>query len=128
MSCSGIGAKPLDWINAQFAMFENYTKFAGKRLVPQPAQLFGLNAQARYAQWHCEREDEQVSEDRKKTTVSRGFAIEERNLRALVRSLRMPENDVLVEKPDEFPIAFLKSKGVYKIVAKRRRELRGEAS
>ena len=129
MSCAGIGAKPRDWITAQFSMFENYTRFAGKRLVPQPGQLFGLNATARYAQWHRERDDELQSEKRKGKTVVRGeHTIDERNLKALCRSLRMPETDVLCEKPDEFSVSFLKSKGVYSVVAKKRRQMQGEAS
>jgi hypothetical protein len=96
----------------------------GKRIVPQPTQLFGMNAQARYVQWFKEREDDDEREERKTKKVVRGkFTIEERNLRALVRAMKKPETDVLCAKPDEFSIGFLKSKGVYSVVKKRRQEL-----
>lgn len=129
LSCAGVGAKPRDFIEAQFVMFESYTRFLGKRIVPQPTQLHGLTAQARYVQWFKEREEDDDREERKSKKVVRGkFTLDERNLKALMRSLRMPATDVLCEKPDEFSIAFLKEKGVYSLVKSKRRELRGEAS
>jgi len=104
-------------------MFEEFTRFLGKRIVPQPSQLFGLNAQARYAQWRSEREQEDYRDERKERKVVRGsFTLDERNLKALMRSLRLPETDVLVEKPEEFSIPFLKSKGIYQLVRRRRSE------
>ncbi len=110
-------------------MFEEFTRFLGKRIVPQPTQLFGINAQARYAQWWKEREEDEERSERKAKKVVRGaFTLDERNLKALMRSMRLPESDVLCEKPDEFSIGFLKSKGVYSVVRRRRAELRGEAS
>jgi len=128
-SCGGVGAKPRDYIEAQFVMFEAYTRFVGKRIVPQPTQLFGLNAQARYVQWYKEREEGEDRDERKaKGKVVRGkFTLDERNLKALMRSMRLPETDVLCEKPDEFTIPFLREKGIYRMVRARRRELRGEA-
>lgn len=126
LSCAGVGAKPRDYIEAQFVMFEKFTQFFGRRVVPQPTQLFGINAQARYAQWFKEREDDEERSERKTKKVVRGkYTLDERNLKALVRSLRMPETDVLCEKPDEFSVDFLKQKGVYSIVKARRRELVG---
>lgn len=109
-------------------MFESYTRFIGKAIVPQPSQLFGMNAQARYVQWTKDRDEDEDREERKTKKVVRGaFTLDERNLKALMRSLRLPETDVLCEKPDEFSIGFLKQKGLYSIVRDRRRELRGEA-
>lgn len=129
LSCAGVGARPRDYIEAQFVMFEEFTRFLGRRIVPQPTQLFGMNAQARYVQWAKERDDEDERSKRKTRRVVRGsFTLDERNLKALMRSLRLPATDVLCEKPDEFSVAFLKHKGVYSIVRERRRELRGEVS
>lgn len=104
-------------------MFESYTRWIGRRVVPQPSQLFGLAAQARYAQWASDRADEARSDRDKKDVIVRGFTIEERNLRALCKSLRLPPHDVLVKKPDQFPVRFLKHKGVYRLVREQRRKL-----
>ena len=124
-SSSGVGAKPRDWIVAQFAGFDEYQKWAGRALTPQPAQLHGLNATARYIKYMREEQEQRVRDDRKLVTVA-SFKLDERNLKALCRSLRMPEVDVIVEQPDQFSIPFLKERGLYKIVKNKRRELRGE--
>lgn len=122
-SCSGVGAKPRDWIESQFDKFEDYTKFIGKRIVPQPTQLFGMNAVARYVQWMSDQEGDAARERSKQKLVVRGeYTIEERNLKALMRSLRMPEIDVLCERPEDFSKSFLKAKGVYEAVREKREE------
>lgn len=100
----------------------------GKALVPQPQQLYGMTAAARYLQWKQEQRADEVREKRKDKIVVDTFKMEERNLKALMRSMRLPEVDVLCEKPDEFSVSFLKSKGVYKAVKKRRNRLTGELS
>ena len=120
ISCAGVGAKPREWIEAQFTKFEDYTRFMGKRILPQPAQLYGLKAQARFVQWRTERATEEFAEKRRSTKLRSVFAIDERNLRSLCRTLRLPETDVLVKKPEEFSVKFLKSKGIYSLVSEKR--------
>lgn len=126
LSCSSFGARPKDWVEAQFAKFEEWGQYLDKNLTPQPFQMFGMNAAARYAQWKQERRDEARREKSKTKTVSNAFVLEERNLKTMVRSMRTSEIDVLCEKPDQFSVEFLKSKGVYKAVKAKRRELRGD--
>ena len=116
MSCTGVGARPRDWIEAQFAMFEGYTKWVGKRLIPQPAQLHGLNAQARYLQWKTDDVAERHRDKKKEKSIRDTFSIDERNLKALCKTLRLPETDVLMEKYNEFTRNFLKHKGIYTLV------------
>jgi hypothetical protein len=125
MSCAGVGARASEWIESQFDKFEEFTKFLGKRLVPQPGQIFGLTAQARYVQWKRDQADQDHRDKRSATHLVDPHKLEERNLKALMRSMRVPELDVLCEKPDEFSVEFLKSKGIYGVVKKKRRELRG---
>lgn len=108
-------------------MFESYKTWIGKVLVPQPQQLHGMGAFARYAQWKKDQHDDRVREHRKVKTVANAFVLEERNLKALCRSLRLNPTDALIEKCDEFTVPFLKSKGIYKVVRERREELRGDA-
>jgi hypothetical protein len=127
ISCFGVGARPLDWVEAQFVKFEEYRQWFGKLIFPQPQQLHGLNAQARYVQWFAEQRKEKHREERKQRPVVKGFKIEERNLRQLCKTMRLPEIDVLCEKPEQFSIEFLRHKAVYKVVKKKRLELTGDA-
>lgn len=127
LSCAGVGALSRDWVESQFVMFESYKAWIGKLIFPQPSQIHGMGAQARYMQWKTEQRDDVVREKRKDKTVVKALVLEERNLKALCRSMRLNPTDVLIEKCDEFSIGFLKDKGVYRVVKKRRQELRGEA-
>lgn len=120
MSCTGVGARPREWIEAQFTKFEDYTRFIGKRILPQPAQLYGLNAQARFVQWRSERAVAEIQDRRRSSSIRSALVLDERKLKALCRSLRLPETDVMVKKPEEFSIAFLKSKGIYDLIADKR--------
>lgn len=90
--------------------------------MPQPAQLYGLNAQARYVLWMSERKAELHRDAKRDKTIRHAFAIDERNLKSLCRTLRLPETDVLCEKPEAFTVSFLQSKGVYDLVASKRED------
>jgi hypothetical protein len=101
---------------AQFIKFEEYTSFFGKRILPQPAQLQGVKAAARYVAWKLDKE----ASDRRHTSqherVVKGFKQDERKLKSLTRMLRMSETDVMVERPEEFSRDFLKHRGMWDLV------------
>lgn len=87
--------------------------------MPQPAQLVGIKAVARYVQWKTERDASEYRQaDRHEKSV-RGFKHDERKLKALMRMRRMIEVDVLAEFPDQFSKAFLRHKGIYDVVAEK---------
>jgi hypothetical protein len=119
-SCIGVGARPREWIEAQFTKFEDYARYLNKRIIPQPAQLYGLHAQARFVQWRVERTAADDREKRRSVTIQSALAIDERKLKSLCRTLRLPETDVLVNRPEEFSVKFLKRKGVYELVSDKR--------
>lgn len=129
LSCIGVGAKPREWIEAQFTKFEDYTRYFGKRVIPQPTQIYGLIAQGRFVQWRTERAAQEIRSRRQEITIRSAFAIDERNLKSLCRTLRLPETDVMMQKPEDFSVGFLRSKGLYALVAdKRRAAMDGEAA
>lgn len=95
----------------------------GKTIVPQPAQLFGLNAQARYVSWKQGRDDDASRQaDQFEASVRGSFTLDERKLKSLTKVLRATESDVLVERPEEFTRGFLKAQGVWELVEDRYNE------
>lgn len=115
MSCAGVGAKPREYVEAQFAKFEDYARFLGKRILPQPAQLQGVNAQARYLNWKSEQEqDERRKQKHYKPLVH--FNVDERKLKSLQKMLRKPATDVLLDRCWEFSREFLQQQGVWALV------------
>jgi len=88
-----------------------------------------LNAQVRYVSWIREYRASLQREQLHEHTIRGAFVIDERNLKSLCRTLRLPEDAVLAEQPEQFTVPFLQAKGVYELVADRREaRIEGELS
>jgi hypothetical protein len=118
-SCAMIQADPKEYIKAQFHMFERYSQYRKRLILPQPAHLHGLGAQARWAEFHHANEAmAQRSHVGLKKAVKEFFR-EERKLSGLMRVLKMESAEVLAERPGDFSIEFLRHRGVWKLVKER---------
>lgn len=122
-SANGVGASPREWIEAQFAKFEEFSAFLNRKIIPQPQQLYGLTAQARFLDWKRETIAEKSRDYHGHQSFGAKFKTDKRKLKSLARVLRMPESDVLVEKPEEFSREFLKHRGVLTLVEERLEEM-----
>lgn len=114
--CLDLGADPGDYIEAQFRAFEIYGRGKRRQRLPQPNQLFGLGAQARFAEYvHNRRENDRRDADQVEAVIPE-FSREERKLRGLCRRMLLPEADVLARVPAEFTVRFLQHKGIWNLV------------
>lgn len=119
VACLGIDAPPKHFILAQFDKFEEYGRHMRRTLYPQPHHLHGVRAMARFADYDAKREARAKRAPQKEGRMERGgaFALEERKLKSLMRVLRAPDTDVLVDRPEEFSPDFLEHKGVWDLVS-----------
>jgi len=114
--CIGAGAQSKRWVRAQFVKFEEYSQHYKRKLVPQPAQLFGLAAQHRYVQYVSQLEERKQRADVEPHRIHEKYKREYRKLQRLVRVMRVTESDVLIERPEEFTPDFLDHLGVWDLV------------
>ena len=118
LACDGIDAQPKKFIIAQFDKFSTYGGYRKKRMFPQPHQLHGLAAQARYIEWKSEQQARDArAVSSVKSAHGRGhFAAEERRLKGFMRMMRATPHEVLTERPEEFTPEFLEHKHVWDLV------------
>jgi len=117
-SCIASKAEPREYVMAQFAAFERYGRFAKakRQMLPQPNQLFGLGAMARYAEWSAAQEKSRRRRPEAHAAQLKQHFREQRKLDGLCRHRRLPESEVLAESPGEFTPDFLRHKNVWHFV------------
>ncbi len=119
IACLGIDASPKLFITAQFEKFDEYGRFKRRNIFPQPQHLYGVQAMARYAEYAAKLEAAKRRQPKKEDEAfpTKQFALEERKLKSLMRVLRVPDTDVLVERPEQFSQGFLEARGVWDLVS-----------
>lgn len=121
-SLKEVNADVMEYVQAQFVAFDKLANFKQEKLLPQPRQLIGANAQQRYMQFKTELEERVArqegfsdeAEDR--TVVEKTFSLEEQRLKALAAFNDTDESTILKKMPTQFSREFLKHKGVWKRV------------
>ena len=119
IACLGIDAAPKHFILAQFDKFEEYGRHLRRTIYPQPHHLHGVRAMARFADYDARKVAKALRAPKAEGRAERGgvFALEERKLKSLMRVLRVPDTDVLCERPEEFSPDFLEHKGIWDLVS-----------
>ena len=113
-TCLEISADPKQFIIAQFESFLNFSRKTKRtRYFPQPCHLAGPGAQVRYFEFQQHKHETTINV---KPTQQKVHYREDRKLRGLVRILRKPESEILVERPEEFTQDFLVARGVWPLV------------
>ena len=119
--CLAIDADPVEYVTAQFARFSELTKYLGKTVLPQPAHIASVGGQVRYLE-HKRRKAERADRKALPESEHKKWYREERKLRGLVKMLRVTEEDILADRPEEFSQEFLEHRGVWHLV----KDLRSE--
>lgn len=115
-ACMQVGAEPREFVSAQFKRWSEISQFKNKILLPMPTHLASVGAQARFIQYKLQKEQRTERSVLPDKQHSRTFFVEDRKLKGLVRVLRVPEEEVLCDKPEEFSKLYLKHKGVWQLV------------
>lgn len=115
-SCLSVDANPKAYVVAQFKAFAEYSQFFKKRMFPQPTQLAGLGAQARYLKYKAQQEDSAARKPTDDQKQVKTFYREERRLKGLSRMLRLTPEEVLTSRPKEFSKEFLQTQNVWPLV------------
>lgn len=112
-----IGAKPFDYIHAQFEEFARLSKLMGKRrpILPQPNQLLSTGAHVRYVTYRSSLEGDAQARRLRKNSVQT-YAKDERTLRRYMREFKLTEGDVLTMYTNKFSRAFLRNKGIWDVL------------
>lgn len=111
-----MGADPKEFVTAQFQAWEGYSQAFGRYVLPHPSTLATLGAQARYVTYAQQKKDRIARKSPIKEKALKGHYREDRKLAGLVKYMRMPPEDILTQRPEEFTPDFLRAKGVWKIV------------
>lgn len=119
LACLGIDARPKLFIIAQFEKFDEYGRFKKRTMYPQPQHLHGVQAMARYVDYAAKQEAAKRRQPNKRDQATRDttYGLEERKLKSLMRVLRVPDTDVLCDRPEEFSRGFLEHRGVWDLVS-----------
>lgn len=112
-SCVKIGAKPREYLVAQFDAFMRMCRGRRQIMLPQPNMIFGIKAQARYVEWKATQDRHRRHDSDEVTPEDKRFFREERKLQAWSKRSRTPAADLLIANPAEFTKAFLIHKGVW---------------
>jgi hypothetical protein len=120
-----LGAPPVEYVAAQFSVFDAATERAGRLLLPKPCHLRGPGAEQRWASRESRPRiqtcADAIAKAKRSTPGSEGdifdperqqkeFFRESRKLENLARATRLPEAEIFRRFASEFSSAFVASR------------------